>query len=95
MIGLVLIAILVGYGSWPGTARELLGFAAASGLCLLLTLGVFLDDILHLSNWPEGQTLDDYRPADFGGWQSLMTWVVLAAIVYMVGFKAFIAGPRS
>lgn len=88
MIGLLLLAVLFSYADSPTGYREAVGFSAAVGICLLLTLGVFLDRVIRLSGWPTPadpdarMTIDEVTPWWTSGWEALITWLALSACVY-------------
>jgi hypothetical protein len=81
LIGVVLLCVLVGYGDYPRDRRAAIGGAAAAAFTLLLILSRPLDTVLDLTNWPEGETLDSYKPSRDGGLQLAALWVVLFSIL--------------
>jgi len=74
MIGALLLAVLVGYGTWPQGKREAVGFAAAAAFTLVLLLGLPFDRIFNLTDWPSGKTRDSYAPWWDHGWPELTGW---------------------
>lgn len=87
MLGLILIAILFGYGELPTERREAVGYAAACGFAVLLTAGAMLDWALddRLSGWRDGQTTQSYEMTaqshDDGLW-TLGWWAFFALCTY-------------
>jgi len=84
MIGAVLLAVLVGYGTWPHRPREAVGFAAAAALTLVLLLGLPLDRMFNFTDWPPGKTRDSYAPWWDHGWPELTGWLIFfcAILIY-------------
>jgi hypothetical protein len=96
MLGALLLLILVGYAEVPQRRKEAAALAGATGFALVYLFGHFLDDWLHLSGWPEwNKGFDDNgsvtnvresldRPHEGGGWQILLLWTGLTAVVYVL-----------
>jgi hypothetical protein len=99
LIGVILLVVLLAYGTWPreltvASFRRALGMAAAGAFCVLLILGRPVDAVLvdtddgrrHLlSRWPSpSQRRDDDVPDPDAGWELALLWVGLFSVLILV-----------
>jgi hypothetical protein len=84
LIGVILLAILVGYAEPPALGREIVGFAAAVAFALLLTLGVAFDTVWNISGWRDGDTADKVQQFRSDGWEAGVAWLALFGLVIAI-----------
>ena len=94
MIGALLLAVLLGYGSWPQGPREAVGFAAAAAFALLLCLALPLSRLFGFAEWTPGATRESYAPWYDHGWPELAIWTVFFVAIFLYCRRRLDRPPR-
>jgi hypothetical protein len=77
LVGLLLLAVLIGFGAWPQRAdtNTAIAYCAALAFCLLFIASPLLDPLFNLSAKESSAYLV--------GWRTLVTWLVLFALCFI------------